>query len=107
MRAGDAAFHGRLRFVFHTRDPAGIQLLEKSLALFLREKFEKRGGQHIARGAHGAVDVENFHFFASIWLIMLARYPAPNPLSMLTTDTPLAQELSMERRADNPSKAAP
>ena len=33
--------------------------------------------------------------------------PAPNPLSILTTLTPLAQLLSMARRADNPSNLAP
>jgi len=40
-------------------------------------------------------------------LIMLARYPAPKPLSMLTTQTPLAQLLSMVSRADRPLKLAP
>ena len=30
---------------------------------------------------------------------MFARYPAPKPLSMFTTDTPLAQEFSMDNRA--------
>ena len=39
------------------------------------------------------------------WLIMLAIYPAPNPLSMFTTLTPLAQELSMDKRADKPHEA--
>lgn len=38
---------------------------------------------------------------------MLARYPAPKPLSMFTTDTPLAQEFSMDSRADTPPKDAP
>ena len=47
------------------------------------------------------------HLRASIWFIMLARYPAPKPLSMFTTDTPLAQELSILRRAARPPKAAP
>ena len=41
------------------------------------------------------------------WLIILARYPAPKPLSMFTTLTPLAQELSMDSRAARPPKAAP
>ena len=40
-------------------------------------------------------------------LIMLARYPAPKPLSMLTTQTPLAQLLSMVSRAESPLKLAP
>ena len=38
---------------------------------------------------------------------MLARYPAPNPLSIFTTLTPLEQEFSMESRADTPPKDAP
>lgn len=42
-----------------------------------------------------------------MWLIMLARYPAPKPLSMFTTDTPLAQEFSMDSSADTPPKDAP
>ena len=33
--------------------------------------------------------------------------PAPNPLSILTTLTPLAQELSIDKRADKPPKEAP
>ena len=35
-------------------------------------------------------------------LIMLAMYPAPKPLSMLTTATPAEQLLSMARSADRP-----
>ena len=38
---------------------------------------------------------------------MLARYPAPNPLSIFTTLTPLAQEFSIERSAETPPKDAP
>ena len=37
----------------------------------------------------------------------LAANPAPNPLSMLTTVTPAAQELSIPSKADNPWKLAP
>ncbi len=40
-------------------------------------------------------------------LITAAAYPAPNPLSMLTTVTPDAQEFSMPRRAAIPPKLAP
>src|SRR5262245_14528623 len=36
-----------------------------------------------------------------------ARYPAPKPLSMLTTATPEAHELSMARSAARPWKDAP
>jgi len=40
-------------------------------------------------------------------LILQAAQAAPKPLSMFTTVTPLAQEVSMPRRADRPEKAAP
>ena len=42
-----------------------------------------------------------------MWLIMLAMYPAPKPLSMFTTETPLAQEFSMESSAAMPFRDAP
>ena len=37
----------------------------------------------------------------------LATAAAPNPLSMFTTDTPVAQELSMVKSAEMPPKLAP
>src|SRR5438874_1131207 len=40
-------------------------------------------------------------------VIWLARYPAPNPLSMLTTATPGAHAFIIPRRAAIPSKLAP
>ena len=40
-------------------------------------------------------------------MIRLARTPAPKPLSMFTTLTPLAQELSMDKSAATPPKDAP
>lgn len=43
----------------------------------------------------------------SIWLIRDAWYAAPNPLSMLTTDTPFAQLLSMASSAATPPRLAP
>ena len=56
-----------------------------------------------------AAQLVNFirHWRFSIWFIMEARYPAPKPLSMFTTDTPLAQELSILSSAATPLKAAP
>ena len=41
------------------------------------------------------------------WLIRLATQAAPNPLSILTTVTPLAHEFSMPSSAASPSKLAP
>jgi hypothetical protein len=70
--AGDAAFNGRFRHILHARDAARIQFLEKCFLFFFRKKLEKRCAQHIARGAHGTVDVKSLHDFASIWLIILA-----------------------------------
>ena len=50
----------------------------------------------------------NYLLFNSICLIMVeAINPAPNPLSMFTTDTPLAQLLSIASKAANPPKLAP
>jgi hypothetical protein len=42
-----------------------------------------------------------------MWLIKLAMFPAPNPLSMFTTDTPDAQLFSMPSSAATPPKLAP
>ncbi len=45
---------------------------------------------------------------ALTWLLMRqAAQAAPKPLSMLTTVTPLAHEVSMPHRAVNPASAAP
>jgi len=41
------------------------------------------------------------------WLMRLAAAAAPNPLSMLTTVTPAAQELSMPSSAATPPNEAP
>ena len=71
--AGDAALDGGLCGVLNSGDAARIQLRDKGFALFLGKKLEKGCAQHVARSAHGTVDVENLHFFASIWLIMPAR----------------------------------
>ena len=71
------------------------------------EQLQQRRGEHVPGGAHGAFDVQRFHPLTSMWLIMFARYPAPKPLSMFTTDTPLAQELSILSSAATPPKDAP
>ena len=73
------------------------------------QQLGKGGGQHVAGGAHGALQIQNFHAFLCppIWLMRLASTAAPKPLSILTTPTPLAQLLSMFSRADTPPKFAP
>src|SRR5439155_26055983 len=45
--------------------------------------------------------------FATRWLIWLAWCAGPKPLSMLTTDTPGAHELSIARSPAMPPKDAP
>ena len=49
----------------------------------------------------------NIYYFSLIWLIRLAWNAAPKPLSIFTTLTPLAQELSMLSKAEIPWKEAP
>src|SRR5688572_9147329 len=51
---------------------------------------------------YGSIDLEIYR-----WLIRLAIAAAPNPLSILTTDTPAAQLLSIPRSAASPPKLAP
>ena len=109
MSPGDAALHGGGAGHPNARQPQAVELPEKGRRV--RQQLQQRGGEHIAGGAHAAVQIQSlqgaFLLFTSIWLIMLARYPAPKPLSMFTTDTPLAQELSIDSRADRPWKEAP
>ena len=112
--AGDAALDGGLADELDPGDAQGIELGYKGVGI--RHELKKSGGQHVAGSAHAAVYVESLHskssfpvppVLASIWLILLARNPAPKPLSMLTTDTPAAQELSMDSSADTPPNDAP
>lgn len=109
MRAGNSAFDSALPLRPNAGDTQCIELPQKPIRV--RQQLQQRGSKHIAGRAHSAVQIQCFHpsalLFPSIWLIMLARYPAPKPLSILTTDTPLAQELSMESNADKPWKDAP
>ncbi len=43
----------------------------------------------------------------SKWFMRLAMDAAPKPLSMLTTETPIAQLFSIDRSAVTPPKLAP
>ena len=69
-------------------------------------QIDKQAEHHVAGDSGKGVKVENAHdgFFR---LMRVAAKAAPKPLSMLTTVTPPAQELSMPRSAATPSKAAP
>ena len=46
-------------------------------------------------------------YFIPILFIILARYPAPNPLSIFTTLTPLAHEFNIDKSAARPLNDAP
>ena len=105
MRAGDAAFDGRLCRDLQPRQAERLHFLQKGI--LFGQQLQQCGHQHIACRAHGAVQIDRSHSQPPIWLMRLARKPAPKPLSMLTTLTPLAQELSIDRSAETPPKDAP
>ena len=105
MGSGNAAFLAFFGRKFHARNGQAVQFRHK--AFRLRQQFQQSRRQHIPRRAHAAVQIERSHFLTSMWLMRPARNPAPKPLSMFTTLTPLAQELSILSRADTPPKEAP
>ena len=105
MGAGDAALDALFGGDGDAGDGQAIHPVNKVLGL--GQKLQKGGGQHISGGTHAAVQIQCGHFVPPMWLMRLARKPAPKPLSMFTTLTPLAQELSMLSRADTPPKEAP
>ena len=96
----------------HLGQAQGIHGVQK--AFLVGQKLVQGAQQHVAGGAHGTFQIQCFHSvfspsegMPSMRLMRLARYPAPKPLSMFTTLTPLEQELSMDSRADRPPKLAP
>ena len=104
--AGDAALLRRAALKAHAGQAQGVHAGGEGVGV--GHEFGEGGHQHIAGGAHAAFDVECFHgSIPFIWLIRLARKPAPKPLSMFTTLMPLAQELSMDSSAESPPKLAP
>ena len=105
VSAGDAALFRLFPVIGHAGDPQAVEPLHKLLRP--GQQLQQGRRQHIPGSAHATVQIQGPHFFTSMWLIILARYPAPKPLSMFTTDTPLAQEFSMDSRADTPPKDAP
>ena len=105
MRRGDAAFRKRTRLEDDARNADGVELRESPLPV--AHEFQERTRDHVAGRTHLAVEIKCLHFFAPIWLIRLARNPAPKPLSMFTTLTPAAHEFSIARSAVTPPKAAP
>ena len=76
-------------------------------------KIDHGADEHIAADAAEKVQVKRLHECdsalrsATSALIWLAAYPAPNPLSIFTTVTPLPQLLSIPSSAAIPPKLAP
>ena len=105
MGTQDAALLRFLHGVFHARDSQGIELFQ--FLLWIRKQLQQRTHEHIPCCAHFAFEIQCFHLSPPMCAIMLAKYPAPNPLSMFTTLVPLAQEFSILSSADNPPKFAP
>ena len=53
MRSGNPGTHAGFRQKLYARDPQPIQLLHKPV--FVRNQFQKRRAQHIARSSHSAI----------------------------------------------------
>lgn len=111
-RSRNAAGSAFFRLNSQSRNTGAVHGVQKSAAI--RQQLIKRCHQHIAGSAHAAVQINQFHSSApcssaglSIRLMRFARNPAPKPLSMLTTQLPEAQELSMAKSAATPPKLAP
>ncbi len=74
---------------------------------------DERAEQHVAAGARGRVDptdhepVPGADVGAALRATRAANTPAPKPLSMLTTVTPGAHELSIASSAATPPNEAP
>src|SRR5256885_7148589 len=77
-----------------------IQLLE------LDTQVQHRADEHVAADAAENIEVNGLHFSspAARALIWLAAKPAPNPLLMFTTVSPLLQLLSIASSAVNPPR---
>ena len=73
----------------------------------INTQVKQRADEHVAADAGKNIEIKCLHSRAARRLIWLAAKPAPNPLSMLTTVTPLPQLLSMVKSAERPPKFAP
>jgi len=102
--AGNAAFF----LLVHMQVVAFELQLAEFTAELLRAhaQINERAKQHVTTNATKNVEVERFHLFTKR-LIWLAAYPAPKPLSILTTVTPLPQLFNMPSNAATPPKLAP
>ena len=81
----------------------GLEFIER------HTEFDQRAEHHVAAGPADALEVQVAHADVSsqVRLMIAAAMPAPNPLSMLTTLTPAAQEFSMASNAAMPPRFTP
>ena len=97
-----------LRVTASTRSATGSGETASTAAWIVVERHagaDQRAEQHVAAGAGRRVDPEGGHRAARA--TRAANTPAPYPLSMLTTVTPGAQELSIASSAASPPNEAP
>ena len=64
MGSGDSAFDSRLGRHLHPRQPDGIHPVNESLPVLCQ--LQQCSGQHIARRAHAAFQIQCFHRFSSL-----------------------------------------
>ena len=92
---------------------AQAQFLQLMLELMrIDAQVQQRGHEHIAADAAENIEVKRLHRSREIYLsvnalICAAAYPAPKPLSIFTTVTPLPQLFNMPSNAARPPKLAP
>src|SRR5437899_8252527 len=87
-----------------------LEFAQLPLQLFeVDAQIEHRANEHVAADAAENIQVNSLHFSspAASALIWLAAKPAPNPLLMFTTVSPLLQLLSIASNAVNPPRCAP
>ena len=68
-----AALDGWDELHVHARYAEGVHARDEIGAIVLGQKLQERGGEHIPRAAHMAVQVKYLHAAPHRWLIMLAR----------------------------------
>ena len=110
---------GLLHPPYRQLEAGQAQLRQTAAQLHLGDAGVEQGAeQHVAAGAGDAVEVGDGHpqpsggdaasTAARIWrTIACAISAAPKPLSMFTTDTPAAHELSIASSAAAPPRLAP
>src|SRR3989304_3098433 len=72
-----------------------------------KSQVEEGAEQHVPGRPGEAVEVDGPHGRAARRVMRGAWQGAPTPLSMFTTESPAAQEVSMAKRAVSPPRLAP